>query len=61
MAIATQCLTPAAVFHTQINNKEVAISVNLPFSLNLSEEKAKELEILLHNAVEIVLSRYFHK
>ena len=56
---ATECLTSGANFNTQISPRNVSISVDMPFDLNLDEEEAIKLEALLHNAVELVLSRYF--
>ena len=59
MAIKTRCLTPGAIFHTTIKDSEVSIKVDLPFSIPLNKSEAEQLEALLHNQVEIVLSRYF--
>lgn len=56
---ATECLTSGAQFNTQIEPSRVSISVDMPFDLNIDEEEAIKLETLLHNAVELVLSRYF--
>ena len=56
---ATACLTSGAYFDTHISPRRVSISVDMPFDLNISEEEAIELENLLHNAVELVMSRYF--
>ena len=56
---ATACLTSGAYFDTHIEPRRVSISVDMPFDLNISEEEAIELESLLHNAVELVMSRYF--
>ena len=56
---ATKCLTSGAYFNTHVEPKKVSISVDMPFDLNIDEEEAIELETLLHNAVELVMSRYF--
>ncbi len=56
---ATECLTSGAQFNTQIEPRKVSISVDMPFDLNIDVEEAIKLENLLHNAVELVLSRYF--
>ena len=56
---ATACLTSGAYFDTNISSRSVSISVDMPFELNISEAEAIELETLLHNAVELVMSRYF--
>ena len=45
-------------------NKEISLvsmEAMLPFRLDLSEEEAEELETLLHNQFELVLSRYFNR
>jgi hypothetical protein len=59
MAVSTRCQTPGAVFHTTIKPKLVAVSVDTPFALPLTEAEAVLLESNLHNAFELVLSRYF--
>jgi hypothetical protein len=62
MALATPCLTPGAVYHTDItddgNQTFVALEIELP-RLDLTELQAAELEANLHNATELVLARYF--
>ena len=57
---ATRCLTSGAQFHISINPSNVGIDVDLPFQLNLDENQAIEMETLLHNAIELVLSRYWN-
>ena len=59
MALETNCLTPDAVFHTNIGTKYVSIRVSLPFELKISKEEAEMLEKLLHNQIELVLRPYF--
>lgn len=59
MAVRTPCQTPGAVFHTAISARAVSVSADLPGSLDLSESEAVILEANLHNAVELVLARYF--
>ena len=59
MAQETKCLTPETIFHTEINEWNVSVKAELPFKLDISEEEAATLERLLHNSIEIVLSRYF--
>ena len=69
MANSTRCLTPGTYFGfrmTKMNrrNKEISLvsmEAMLPFRLDLSEEEAEELETLLHNQFELVLTRYFNK
>ena len=57
---ATRCLTSGAQFHISINPSNVEIDVDFPFQLNLDENQAIEMETLLHNAIELVLSRYWN-
>ena len=56
---STRCLTSGAQFHIGINPQKVNINVDFPFQLYLNEEQAIEMETLLHNAIELVLSRYW--
>jgi hypothetical protein len=53
------CQTPGAQFHTRISPREVACTVTLPHPLTLTEKQASELDTNMHNAVELVLARYF--
>ena len=59
MALETKCLTPNAVFHTNIGTKYITARVVLPFELNINEKEAEILEKLLHNQIELVLRPYF--
>ena len=59
MAQETKCLTPETIFHTAISDRSIFVKADLPFKLDISEEEAATLERLLHNSIEIVLSRYF--
>lgn len=67
MAVSIPCQTPGATYHTMItehgvdNHTCVSIEVDLPLTLALSNDDAKHLEDNLHNAVELVLSRYFDR
>lgn len=58
MAIETKCQTPGAQFHISIQPDQVAITVDLPHSLDLDENQATLLESNIHNAIELVLSRF---
>lgn len=62
MAVQTECQTPEVVFHTHIDNahKVIDIGLALPFRLNLTPAQAQELEDNIHNALELVLARYFY-
>lgn len=59
MAEATACQTPDAVFSTVIAERSVTVHVDLPQPLALTADDAVLLEANLHNAVELVLARYF--
>jgi hypothetical protein len=59
MANQTPCQTPGAQFHTRISAKEIECKVDLPMELELTEEEATTLDANLHNALELVLARYF--
>ena len=59
MAQATKCLTSDAIFHTAITEDAVSVKVELPFTLDISDEEASILERLLHNQIEVVLRYYY--
>ena len=59
MANPTACQTPGAQFHTRISPAEVSCTVTLPRPLDLTEQQAAELDTNMHNAMELVLARYF--
>ena len=59
MATETKCQTPGAQFHTKVQFNSVEVKVDMPFELKLSEEEATLLESNIHNAMELVLARYF--
>ena len=56
---ATKCLTSGAQFHIQTTPQNISVKVDFPFELDLDINQSIELETLLHNAVELVLSRYW--
>lgn len=59
MARETQCQTPGCQYSIQIDQTSVAITVKpLPIS-QLDAAQAELLENNLHNALEMVLARYF--
>lgn len=55
----TICQTPDSKFHISVKGKSVSCKVDLPIELDLSEDEAKILETNIHNAMELVLSKYF--
>lgn len=58
-SIKTPCQTPGTQFHIEIKEDTISISIDLPMKLDLTEEDAKLLENNIHNAMELVISRYF--
>ncbi len=60
-AVKTPCQTPDAQFNIEIKDKKVSVEVELPMELDLTEKDAKLLEDNIHNAMELVLARYFEK
>jgi hypothetical protein len=59
MAIKTPCQTSGAVFITEISDGRVSVTVELGRKLLLDKEGAELLEANLHNAIELVLARYY--
>lgn len=59
MAEATVCQTPGAVFETHVMPDLIEVVVRLPMGLGLDEVGSALLAANLHNAVELVLARYF--
>lgn len=59
MANTTPCQTPDAQFHIHVSEDKIEASVDLPMKLELTEEEAKLLDTNIHNALELVLARYF--
>lgn len=54
-----KCQTPGAIYSSTISGDTVAMSVRLPFDVNLSEDEALRLEAELHYAMESVLAKLF--
>jgi hypothetical protein len=59
MAVATECQTPGAVFHTHIQSRRITCSVEMPADLCLTEDAAGRLEANIHNVLELVLAPHF--
>jgi hypothetical protein len=59
MAMPTVCQTSGAQFHTCITSKTLSVSVDFGKTLNLNEEESILLEANVHNALELVLARYY--
>lgn len=60
MANKTTCQTPDAQFHTKIEDKAIYCKVDLPFDLKLTNDEAEILDTNIHNAMELVLAKYFY-
>lgn len=54
-----ECLTPGAVYSTEMHGNKLKITVELPTEIELpsSEKDSKELEVDLHYAIEKILKR----
>ena len=61
VALETKCLTSGAIFHSKVWEDSVSVSVDLPFTLNVTEEEAELIERLMHNQLELVLRPYFNE
>lgn len=59
MALPTACQTPGVRFATRISPRAVEVRAELPADLDLTADAAGLLEANLHNALELVLARYF--
>ena len=58
-AIKTECQTNGVVYDIKISDNKINIELKLPKSLELDEKEAKLLENNTHNALELVLAKYF--
>lgn len=58
-AVKTDCQTPETNYKIEIIDNKVNISIDLPKIIEFNEDDAKLLEKNLHNALELVLARYF--
>lgn len=59
MATETPCQTDGAVYGFAITDDTVMCHVELPFSLALTDDELALLKANLHNALELVLARYW--
>ena len=54
-----KCLTPGAIYSTEIHDKLIEITIKLPKKLDMLEDESLDLESDLHYAVEKVLAKFF--
>jgi hypothetical protein len=59
MAEGTPCQTDGAVYGIAISDDTVMCHVELPFRLSLTDSQVELLRTNLHNAMELVLARYW--
>ena len=59
MAIESECLTPGAVYKMHLSEDQLLVQVEFGSGMDLSEEEASLLEILIHNQLELVLSKFW--
>ncbi len=59
MAIESECLTPGAVYKMHLSEDQLLVQVEFGSEMDLSEEEASLLEILIHNQLELVLSKFW--
>lgn len=59
-AVKTDCQTCGVVYDTKIKSKEITIKLRLPKDLDITDNESKELSGNLHNALELVLAKYFY-
>lgn len=59
-AVETSCQTKNVEYTVDIKPKCISIQAVLPSELEIDEEESKILDANLHNAVELVLSKYFY-
>jgi hypothetical protein len=59
MAVPTECQTPGAWFSVHTTDRALEVTVHFSKSLNLNEKEARLLEANVHNALEMVLAKYY--
>lgn len=58
-ALETKCLTPGAVYKTEIQDNKINITIISEAFKELKPSEAKELEKNIYNAIELALSKLF--
>jgi hypothetical protein len=61
MAVATICQTSGTQYHTTITSTGVSCSVEFSAPIVLTDQEAAILDANMHNAMELVLARYFEQ
>lgn len=61
MVKESPCQTDGAVYGFSLSKDTLMCHVELPFELDLNEDELKLLKTNLHNALELVLARYWIK
>jgi hypothetical protein len=59
-AVKTSCQTRGVRYNTNITPGNISINLVLPTPLDLSDEESKLLEANIHNALELVLDKYYY-
>jgi hypothetical protein len=59
MAASTPCQTDGATYGIKIGADTVMCLIELPFQFDLDEAETSLLKTNIHNAMELVLARYF--
>ena len=59
MAVETKCMTPGANYYTHIQRSAIIVEVILPHALDLTEDEAVQLDLTIHNALELALAPTF--
>lgn len=55
------CKTPGAIYHFNLNERNVGVDVEIPFEIELSEEEAIALEDEIHDAMELILEKFWRQ
>lgn len=59
--MSRDCLTPGAIYSSQIKSKLVSMTVTLPEAIPFSLKESCELEEEIHDAMEKILAPYFKR
>lgn len=59
MAKATECQTDGAIYGLVITPKQITVDIELPEPIFWDTHELEILKANLHNAMELVMARYF--